>query len=455
MAVNARSRTTLASTVKRAVRTPAVWILLTTILIITSLVLLQPAPPRVPAEEQSFPVQTETVRVQDLNPQLRLLGKVESPQVSTLTASINAEVLSVPAREGARVPEGALMVELDPQDAGLRLRQARAELASLEAQLQQEENRKAFDRETLAQQEALVSAARRTVDREKRLRESDLTSEARLDEARTRLASAELNLISQRLVIANQQARLDSLEAQLARAQALRDQASLDLERARIRAPFDALVTAVAVSPGERVRVGDALVTAYPAEALQVRGQIPQRWLGVVRRALTDDGELRAYSLVAGERYAFSLARISGQVNPGAGGVDALFHLREGTENDGLVLGQTLDVMLELPPADAVIALPVAALYGTRQVFKVVEGRLVSVHVDIAGDRFTPDGQQQLLVRSGALHPGDQVVTTQIPNAIEGLKVEIRQPPVDASDDAAQSSSDAAGMTNSNGKPTR
>ncbi|QCF25044.1 efflux RND transporter periplasmic adaptor subunit [Hydrocarboniclastica marina] len=439
MAVNSSARSALTTAAKHLIRSPAILILAVTVLIIAALMLLRPQAPRVPAEEQSFPVQVRQVVLQDINPQLRLLGQVESPRVSTLTASINAEVLSVPALEGARIPAGDLLVGLDPQDAELRLRQAQAELSNLEAQRLQEQNRARFDRETLAQQEALVGAAQRTVEREQRLRDSNLTSEARLDDARASLARAELNLISQRLVIANKEARLEALESQRARAEALRDQARLDLDRASVEAPFDAVVTAVQVSPGERVRPGDPLVTVYPGSALQVRAQVPQRWLGIIRSALADSGQLQAFSTIGNERHLFALARLSGQVNPGAGGVDALFRPTQTTPDTSLVLGQTLDIILELPVAEDVIAVPVAALYGTRQMFKVVDGRLASVQVEILGDRYATTGQQ-LLVRSDALGTGDQVVTTQIPNAVEGLKVELRQTDVDAQDDATSSS---------------
>lgn len=438
MAVNSSARSALTTAAKHFIRSPAILILAVTVLIIAALMLLRPQAPRIPAEEQSFPVQAREVVLQDINPQLRLLGQVESPWVSTLTASINAEVLHVPALEGARVPAGDLLVGLDPQDAELRLRQAQAELSNLQAQRLQEQNRARFDRETLAQQEALVGASQRTVEREQRLRDSDLTSEARLDDARANLARAELNLISQRLVVANKEARLEALESQLARAEALRDQARLDLDRAGIAAPFDAVVTAVQVSPGERVRTGDPLVTVYPGNALEVRAQVPQRWLGIIRSGLADSGQLHGFSIIGDERHLFALVRLSGQVNPGAGGVDALFRPKQTIPNTGLVLGQTLDIILELPVAADVIAVPVAALYGTRQMFKVVDGRLASVQVEILGDRYATTGQQ-LLVRSDALGTGDQVVTTQIPNAVEGLKVELRQAGVDAQDDATSS----------------
>ena len=410
----------------RLLKSPALWVLLVTLLVIVALVMLRPQPPRTIAEERAAPVRVKSVTPGPGHPQLQLLGEVESPQTSTLTASISAEVAKVPVMEGAIVGAGDILVTLDTRNAELALRQAEADMANLEAQIRQEETRTGFDQLTLEQQETLVAAARRTVEREQRLKASDLTSELRLDEALANLASAELNLISQRLVIANQTGRLDALRAQLARAEALVDQARLDLARAEIRAPFNGVVTAVAVSPGERVRIGDPMVTLYAADALEVRAQLPQRWLPTVRRA-TQTGEiLTATGVSEQEKYPLILERISGQVNAGAGGVDALFRFA-GTngQQSTPILGRTLDVILELPTVDRTISLPVSALYGTNQVFEVVDGRLQSVIVELRGDRFQPEGQQ-VLVQADELAPGDRVVTTQLPNAIEGLKVEVR-----------------------------
>ena len=42
------------------------------------------------------------------------------------------------------------------------------------------------------------------------------------------------------------------------------------------------------------------------------------------------------------------------------------------------------------------------------------------------GDWTSPSGEQLTLVRSAELQSGDQVMTTQLPNAVTGLLVESR-----------------------------
>jgi hypothetical protein len=73
------------------------------------------------------------------------------------------------------------------------------------------------------------------------------------------------------------------------------------------------------------------------------------------------------------------------------------------------------------------VPLPFEALYGLKRVYRLDGGRLVTVDVERVGELRLPDGSVQVLVRSPDLHPGDQVVTTQLPNAVNGLRVKLAE----------------------------
>jgi len=59
-------------------------------------------------------------------------------------------------------------------------------------------------------------------------------------------------------------------------------------------------------------------------------------------------------------------------------------------------------------------------------VYRVVDSRLEAVKVEHYGDRQLSSGEPQVLVRSDALNAGDQIITTQLPNAVSGMLVEVR-----------------------------
>jgi len=89
--------------------------------------------------------------------------------------------------------------------------------------------------------------------------------------------------------------------------------------------------------------------------------------------------------------------------------------------------GRTLSLKLNLPVIDQLIPLPPVALYGTDRVYRVTDSRLEAVKVEHYGDRLSDTGEPQVLVRSAALQAGDQIITTQLPNAVSGMLVEVRQ----------------------------
>jgi hypothetical protein len=90
-----------------------------------------------------------------------------------------------------------------------------------------------------------------------------------------------------------------------------------------------------------------------------------------------------------------------------------------------LRLGQLLSVQLERPAREAVVAVPFRAVYGGGRLYVVEDGRMRGVDVESLGTRVGHGGEERLLVQSDALAPGDALVTTHMPNAIEGLRVEI------------------------------
>ena len=75
-----------------------------------------------------------------------------------------------------------------------------------------------------------------------------------------------------------------------------------------------------------------------------------------------------------------------------------------------------------------VIALPFEAVYGTDRVYKLVDGRMRKVIIERIGETINDDGESKILVRTPDLQTNEQVIITQLPNAMDGLKVKIERP---------------------------
>ncbi|WP_207060922.1 efflux RND transporter periplasmic adaptor subunit [Motiliproteus sp. SC1-56] len=398
----------------------ALLILLLAVLAFAAMVKSKPTPPARPAEEREWAVNTLEAKLETVAPQITLYGSIESPRTAELSAAVTAFVESLSVREGNPVQEGERLLQLDPRDAKLVVARREAELADIQARIDSENNRHRADRRALAIEEELLALSRRAVARFKELQGRQVSSQTQLDEA-------ERNYQQQALALSNRQREIDEHPSRLKQLQALQVQARsqleaarLDLERTEVRAPFQGRVAQVNVAPGDRVRSGDPLVRLYDTGALEVRAQIPSRRLGTIRAALERGDTLQAVATLDGQPLTMSLQRLSGQVGGGKAGVDALF--RVDSAPGSLELGRPLELELTLPPLENVLAIPAQALYGTDRVYRIREGRLEPVSVERVGET-RRDGNPRILVRGEQIRSGDAIVTTQLPNAISGLKV--------------------------------
>ncbi len=367
----------------------------------------------------------ETVALARLSPSLTLYGQVDSPRIANLSAGVTADVVSVPTREGELVSAGQILVTLDHREAQLLAEQHSADVAEITALIESEKQSYESYQESLAYERRLLALNEKAVQRASDLASTRVGSRAQVDEAQQAVERQRLSLEARTLAIDQHHPRVAQLEARLARARAVLERTRLDVERTRVAAPFSGRVSAVHVSQGDRVRNGDRLVRLYDMASLEFRAQIPIRYLPIIRRSIDDGVVLEAVATVDGRPVRAELDRLTGEVGEGRGGVDALFRITEGI--DWLALGRTVEMHLALPAVERAVAVPFESVYGSDLLFKLEDGRMKSVRVERVGDYRTPEGGLRLLVKSHLLAPGDRIVITQLPNAIDGLKVSVSE----------------------------
>lgn len=372
-------------------------------------------------QERVWRVQAEPISPRRLAPELELYGRVETPDMLRAAASAAAWVTEVAVRDGDLVRDGQLLLRLDERDFLPRISQAEADIAGLEASVASERNRYESDRLALEQEQRLLEIARNSVARQERLKTQKVGAEQALDEASQAEALQALAVSNREMSLGDHPSRLRELQSRLTSARARLDEVKLEYERATIRAPYDGIVSGVEVTVGDQISKGAVLLRMYAVDSLQVRARIPAPYQGELIAGLGGDEPLDAVAQVGDAKIALRLDRLAGEADPS--GVDGLFRVMDDPQL--LRLGQMLTLRLERSPRDDSVALPFRAVYGGDRLYKLEDGRMVGVQVESLGGRIDDDGTELLLVHSPELRDGDLVVTTHMPNAVDGLRVEI------------------------------
>lgn len=337
-----------------------------------------PKPPLEP-DEQAWRVSVEPLRHGDFPPSLLLYGQLESPTTADLAANIAADVEQVSVLEGDTVRKGQWLVRLDDDDPRINYEGHQA---------------------ALRHEEELHELAIKDLDRARQLFEDGLASAADVDAAQQTVQQRALAVASRR----------HSLQG-----------ARLTLDRTRITAPFDGRVTQVTVAPGDRAQPGQVLVSLYDPSQMELRAPLPQPYLPRIQSALTSQGRLEAVVADSSVVTHGELVRISGAARSGSGNVDGFFRFAE--EPPGWEPGRSLAIALTLPAETGVAVIPYEALYGRKRIYLMRDGRMQGIDVETVGEYREPGKKPRLLVRAPELSEGLPLIVTQVPRAVDGLKV--------------------------------
>jgi RND family efflux transporter MFP subunit len=334
-------------------------------------------------------------------------------------------------QEGGQVGKGEVLARVDQESYRLdrsaslvRIEQARADMDSL---LQDIENLK-NDRVLSA---ANLKLAQKELDRIKTLVNSKVASQNSLDKTEQQTLQSKIALqgIENRLTSADKLMALKKSALEMARVDFQR--ADLALKKTEVRSDFDGFVLAKYMELGEYVNPGQIIGAIYQKEDLDVDIRIPLerlRWIETV----FENGQMPG-AKVAVANYEGSgqfvwdakVVRIMANVDEktrtlpmtleimksGAKPAD-IFDLKPGTFVKCTILGETVN---------EVFVLPRHMLKQNDTVFTVSDGKL-----DIKQVSVFRKYEENVYVNAG-LEPGDQVITSPLPGARQGMALTIKE----------------------------
>ena len=368
----------------------------------------RPTAPEVEVRERVWRIDAIPATAVSTQPTLVLYGRIEAPDQLRAAAPVSGRVLQVMVRDGDRVAAGAVLARLDPRDLQPRVAQARADV-------EREQIRHTGDRKAIEQEKILLTLAEAKQSRFEKLKNARLGAVSAYDQASEDVARIRLSLAQREQAIAEHPARLAQFQTRL-------EETERDALRGEIVAPFAARIGKVEVAAGDQVQAGQTLLNLYASDALFLRARVPAIYAEELRMALQQGEQLKATADFGAVTIHADLERISGEAD--ARGVDVLLRI----ENDShLPVGAFVNAVLQRPQASDVVVVPFSALHGGERLYVVRDGRLVGTRVTRIGERRDGD-EVSLLVRSTEIVAGEPVMTTHLPNAIDGLAVEVLAP---------------------------
>ena len=368
------------------------------LVIVVMLARNRPEPEEREVSTAAMVVDTIEARASDGFFRVAAQGTVQPSTETQVSAEVSGRIVSVSDDlvAGGFFRAGDVLAEIDPSDYEAALLQAEADLASARARL--------------ADEQARSDQAARDWER---MNGSDRPPG---------------DLVLRLPQVAGARAAVQAAEAAVLRAER-------NLERTRIRLPYDGLVRRREVNLGQYVAPGTLLAVTFAVDRVEIRLSLSDQDMAFVRLPApgrSDDirTPVRLYGSVAGERgeWQGQIVRTEGVVDENTRlhyavvAVPDPYGLLSEERPVPLQVGSFVQAEIRGRSASGLIQLPRAALREGDTVYLAdANDQLVIRPVEVV--RSTP----QTVYLHNNIEAGDRVVTTAIQTPIPGLKLRVRE----------------------------
>lgn len=421
--------------------------------------------------ERQIPVAVIEVQPQSFVPSVTSFGTVQPSHSWDAVAQVRGRVdyLHPNFMRGGVIRAGEDVVRIAADEYALAVAQAEANILSVAAQIEElDASAKATEASLAIEKQALA------------LSQSELTRQQELADRGTvssvAVEAQERAVLGQQASVQSLQNQLDlvpsqkgALEQSLDVSRASLNQAKLEFERTRIKAPFDGRVAAADVDVSEFVSSGARMGTLDSLSAAEIEAQVaPQqmaqmsRLLGLqtgtssisVTSVLSDLLQARVRIAADGSNLEWpaTVDRITDGVDPQTRAIGVFVTVADpyaaaqlGTRPP-LIKGMFVEVEISGSAVDGVMVLPRSAITQGRVMVVGPDTRLGFAEVQVL---FTADAFA--VITPGSLAPGTQVIVSDPSPAIPGMAL---MPRADTATEArlaaalaAQSAAVAAGGT--------
>jgi membrane fusion protein (multidrug efflux system) len=237
--------------------------------------------------------------------------------IYTVAAKINGTVKTVAVSSNQEVKKGDLLVEIDPADYDVRLREAASALGVEKAKLAEAETRIESARANLDLARANLGLAETDKARAEKLIAEHVIPQDRYDRAATGYDIARAQLRAAEEQLRQAQAQKTTQASSISQKEAATALARLNQEYTKIVAPADGYVTKKNVQPGNQLQAGQPLMAVVSLNNLSVIANYKETEVEHIRPGQPVDIKVDSYpgrvfkgkvdSIMAGTGVSFSL----------------------------------------------------------------------------------------------------------------------------------------------------
>lgn len=322
------------------------------------------------APEPTVAVQAEHPTVGPMYEEIAADAVLAPLAQAAIQPRISAPIAKEYVQRGARVHKGDLLVTLDDRDLrgtaldskGNLTQVQAAYTAATQASIPEDVQKAELD---VAQAQANLSVASRTVEERQRLLDQGAIARRDVDTARAAAVQAQAAYDTAAKHLANvqkttRQTSIDTAQGQLTSAQGKLENAEAQVSFANLRSPIDGVVTDRPLFPGETAQAGSPIVTVMDTSSLVAKLHIAQ----AAAQKLKPGGEAELTIPGEEEPQKAIISLISPALDPGSTTVEIWLrlpnpagHYKAGTPVHAVIHGATIDNATQIPagaivPAD-------------------------------------------------------------------------------------------------------
>jgi RND family efflux transporter MFP subunit len=372
-----------------------VLVLIAGIVIVQVLVAAKPEPEKKDEEARLVSLYVDEVKSESVTISVKTQGEVRPKTEIDLVPQVSGRIVAMSDsfNEGAEVLPDTLLLKIDDADYQVALVRTQARVAEAQTALERE----------------LATAEMKKKE----------WSDGRKDQEPTPFA---LNLT-----------QVEGAEANLRAAQADLEKARLDLERTEIRVPFHGRVRTRTVGIGQYVTAGVSLGRVFSIDTVEVRLPLTDTQLAELSLPIgfTAGGTLAAprvdFHVAMGNReyqWEGRIVRVDAAVDQSTRLIYATAEVSDPyglAAAEGMPMAVGMFVSAEIAGVNEQFAyvMPRMALRANDKVYVInADNKLEIRTVNVLST-----SEEQVLVSSG-VEPGERVVTSTLPNAVDGMDVE-------------------------------